>query len=328
MSRYDRQIKAIQFGEQGQVNLSKSKFLIIGAGALGSTISEMLARSGAGEIIVCDMDIVSLSNLHRQSLYDETDVHQYELKVDAVKRHLSRINSEVTVTAIPEEITSDNLKQLIEKFQPTIVIDGTDNFITRYVINDICHQFSTPWVYGACLGSKGTVYAIDYSVACLRCILPDPPDTGQNCSLEGILPQTAHLTASLQVSEVMKYIAEGHFSNHFITFDSFSMDFKSTDATFFRNNNCKTCATHDYPAIMRGPRYVTKMCYGKYSIKLPSDVFYKEIPYIVKETPSFKLIKVDHVTVHLLKDGRIIIYDVYSSEEAKSVIFNLFSISV
>ncbi len=328
MRRYDRQIKASQFGEQGQDNLSKSKFLIIGAGALGSTISEILARSGAGEIIICDMDIVSLSNLHRQSLYDETDVHQYELKVDAVKRHLSRINKEVKVTPIPEEITSDNLKQLLEKFQPKIVIDGTDNFNTRYVINDICHQFRIPWIYGACLGSKGTVYAIDYSVACLRCLLPDPPDTGENCSLEGILPQTAHLTASLQVSEVMKYIAQGRFSNHFITFDSFNMKFKSTEATFFHNNNCKTCGTHDYPATMSDTHNVTKMCYGKYSIKLPSNIFHKEIPNTVKSTSLFKIIKADHVTVHLLKDGRIIIYDVYSKAEAKSIISSLFTISV
>lgn len=126
----------------------------------------------------------------------------------------------------------------------------------------------------------------------------------------------------------MKYIAQGCFSNHFITFDSFNIKFKSTEATFFHNNNCKTCGTHDYPATMSDTHNVTKMCYGKYSIKLPSNIFHKEIPNTVKSTSLFKIIKVDHVTVHLLKDGRIIIYNVYSKAEAKSIIPSLFAISV
>lgn len=328
MKRYDRQIKASVFGEQGQKQLSYAKFLIVGAGALGSTICEMLARSGAGELIVCDMDIVSLSNLHRQSLYDESDVDAYTLKVDAVKQHIARINSEVVVTPIPEEITSDNLAYLIKTYEPTIVLDGTDNFVTRYIINDVCHQLKTPWIYGACLSTKGTVFAIDYTAACLRCILPDPPETGQNCALEGILPQTAHLTASMQVSEVIKYISDGSFTNQFITFDSYTLKFKSTDATLFKNTHCRTCGTHDYPSLTSGPKYVTKMCHGKYSVKLPNDIFTRSYPNIMKSTPYFKLIKHGNITIHILKDGRTIIYNVFSSEEAKAVIKTQFSISI
>lgn len=320
--RFDRQIKTANFSADTQKRLENSTFLIIGVGALGSTTSEMLARSGAGHLVICDMDVVSLSNLHRQSLFDEQDSSNYELKVEAIKHHIARINSNVKITTIAKEIGTHNIEEILKQYQPNIVLDGTDNFSTRYIINDACHKHRIPWVYGACLGNNGTVYGIDNST-CLRCILPEVPDTGQDCAISGIMPQTAHLVASMQVAEVMRYMHDEQFSGKLITFDSYKMQFNHKNIDFLKNNNCKTCGTQSYPALQKVNSIVTKMCRGKYTTGL-SPALFDQIKSPVKlQNEHFKLIEFNQHRIHLLKNGRVILFDVYSVEEANKIIDEL-----
>ncbi|UTH16434.1 HesA/MoeB/ThiF family protein [Macrococcus epidermidis] len=320
--RFDRQIKSPGFGQKSQDKLSSSTFLIIGGGALGSTVSEMLGRSGAGHLVICDMDVVSLSNLHRQSLFDETDSTAYTLKVDALASHINRINSNVKVTTLSEEVTVNNIESIIEKYKPLLVIDGTDNFATRYIINDACHKHNMPWIYGACLNVYGTVYGIE-NQPCLRCILPNEPTTGQDCAISGIMPQTAHLVASIQVSEVMHYISHGHFSGKLTTIDCEKMIFKSRNIDAIHNPACPTCVNKDYPALKQSLSFVTKMCRGKYQTHVSSNLFNTINEYIIHQNEHFKLLSFREHKIHLLSNGRIIVFDVYSSEEATAVIEDL-----
>ncbi|RAI81202.1 HesA/MoeB/ThiF family protein [Macrococcoides goetzii] len=320
--RFDRQIKSPGFGQAAQDKLSSSTFLIIGGGALGSTVSEMLARSGAGHLVICDMDVVSLSNLHRQSLFDEADSTAYSLKVDALASHINRINSNVKVTTISEEVTVNNIESIIERYKPLLVIDGTDNFATRYIINDACHKHNMPWIYGACLNVNGTVYGIE-NQPCLRCILPNEPTTGQDCATSGIMPQTAHLVASIQVSEVMHYISHGHFSGKLTTIDCEKMIFKSRNIDAIHNPACPTCMNKDYPALKQSLSFVTKMCRGKYQTHVSSNLFNTINEYIIHQNEHFKLLSFRERKIHLLSNGRIIVFNVYSSEEATAVIEDL-----
>ncbi|TDM49429.1 HesA/MoeB/ThiF family protein [Macrococcoides goetzii] len=322
IDRYDRQIKSAAFGQEAQHKLSTSTFLIIGAGALGSTICEMLARSGAAHLVVCDMDVVSMSNLHRQSLYDEADCKSYRLKVDALSYHIQRINRNVKVTTISEEINQHNIKHIIEQYKPIMLIDGTDNFLTRYIINDACNIYNLPWVYGACLNTSGTVYGIEGS-PCLRCILPEEPTTGQDCSLSGILPQTAHIAASLQIAEIMHYIKYGHFTGKLTTFDCNKMNFKSVNIDALCNTSCPTCARKLYPTLTQTLSVITKMCHGKYQTSIDSHLFHAINKHIVHQNEHFKLLSYKNHRIHLLSNGRIIIFDVTSKDEAMNMITSL-----
>lgn len=317
--RFDRQIKSPNFGQNAQDKLSNSTILIIGGGALGSTVSEMLARSGAGHLVICDMDVVSLSNLHRQSLFDEEDAKHFTLKVEALATHIKRINNEVKVTTVAEEIGADNIEILITEYQPTLLVDGTDNFATRYVINDACDKHKLPWVYGACLGVKGTIYGIEGS-PCLRCILPDEPTTGQDCAISGIMPQTAHMVASMQVSEVMHYISHGAFSGKLTTIDCDQMIFKSRNIDLLHNASCPTCAHKTYPALIHPVGSVTKMCRGKYQTSVDTKIFNAITEHIEHQNEHFKLLKFQDHKIHLLKNGRIIVFDVYSTDDATHII--------
>lgn len=168
MQRYNRQMRYHAFGEDGQIALSNATILILGAGALGSHVAELLARMGAHHLAIVDMDIVELSNLHRQALYTEDDAHHMVPKVHAVKQKIEHINSNVNVQTYYQEIDSTTIEDIFKAVNPDIVIDGMDHFKIRYLINEACHKHHIPWVYGAAVGSKGTVYGIDFKGPCLK----------------------------------------------------------------------------------------------------------------------------------------------------------------
>lgn len=212
MSRYDRQTRFHPFGEDGQHQLSTSQILVFGAGALGSHIIDQLARMGANHLTVIDMDIVETSNLHRQTLYDEEDAYHLVAKVEAVKNKVSQINSEVTLTAYDVEVTSSNIEDIVSEINPDIIIDGMDNFKVRFLINEVCHKYEIPWVYGAAVGSKGTVYGIDYQGPCLKCLMQTIPETGESCAINGVLPPIVSIVASYEVAEVIRYLSGKGFS--------------------------------------------------------------------------------------------------------------------
>lgn len=205
--RYSRQIIFNPLGKKGQKKLTSSRVAIIGMGGLGSVIAQSLARAGVGFIRIVDMDFLDISNLQRQLLYDENDLGKKISKALIAKQKLTAINSKIEIEAISQRFDILNTESIIKDID--IVLDGTDNFETRLLINKSCVRQNIPWVYGSVAASYGMVYNIfPGKTACLRCIYPEMPDerfmaTSANM---GILNSAVSVIASIQATEAIKYL--------------------------------------------------------------------------------------------------------------------------
>jgi molybdopterin-synthase adenylyltransferase len=208
-SRYARQTVLGMIGSSGQQALARSTVVVVGCGALGSAQAELLARAGVGRLILVDRDVLELHNLQRQLLFDERDVRERMPKAAAAARRLTSVNSEITIEALVTDVTATSVVDLLQPAD--LVIDGTDNFETRYVLNDAAIQAGKPWVYGGVLGTEGTVMAVRPGQGpCLRCLLPDPPDAHQlpTCETQGVLNTAVVWVAALQVTEALKLLVK------------------------------------------------------------------------------------------------------------------------
>jgi adenylyltransferase/sulfurtransferase len=206
--RYSRQILFRPLGEEGQRRIGRSRVLLCGCGALGSAIADGLTRAGVGFLRIVDRDFVELSNLQRQVLFDEQDIADQLPKVIAASRKLARINSEVTLEPIVADIDHTNIKRLIDGVD--LIVDGMDNFETRFLINDAALATGTPWIYGGCIGSHGQVLPIfPGETACLRCLIGDVPGPGmtETCDTAGVLGPAVNVVAALQVTAALKFLA-------------------------------------------------------------------------------------------------------------------------
>lgn len=322
-TRYDRQIRYSKFGESGQDNLSHSKIMVMGAGALGSHLADTLVRMGIGELIIIDMDIVELSNLHRQTLYDEDDAAQMLPKVEALARKLNQINSDVHIHTYYQEITSANIETLIETHQPDLVLDGMDHFKIRYLINEVCHKYQIPWVYGAAVGGKGTVYAIDYDGPCLKCILDKIPESGESCAINGVLPPVIQQVSSLQVTEAIRYLTGAGFSKQLITIDIFNMKHRSMNIDRLKNAQCEVCQQGHYEQLNHQQQQrIEEVCGGVYVLRLPSYIFdyIHELGGDMKKDTTFaKLMMFKDYQLTVFKDGRINVYGLEDDDEAEEL---------
>lgn len=207
MDRYSRQIVFPGIGHEGQRRLLAARVTLVGCGALGTVLANGLARAGTGHLRIIDRDYVELSNLQRQVLFDEDDARNGVPKAVAAAAKLGRINSDVVVDAVVEDFGPDNAVRLIR--DADIVLDGTDNFETRYVVNDACLKLGKPWVYAAAVGSYGVVMPILPSeTPCLRCVFPDPPPAGglDTCDTAGVLGPLPSIIASMAATEAIKLL--------------------------------------------------------------------------------------------------------------------------
>ncbi len=204
--RYSRQILFPGIGETGQRNILDARIAIVGCGALGSFQAGALARAGAGFLRIIDRDAVEFSNLQRQWLFEESDAREALPKAVAAARAIGRINSGVKVDAVVADLTAANIDDLLGDV--ALVLDGTDNFETRYLMNDYCVDRGRPWVYGAAVGSYGiTMAVVQGKTACLKCLYPEPPRGAQpTCETAGVLGPVTAAIASLQVSAAMRIL--------------------------------------------------------------------------------------------------------------------------
>jgi len=208
LERYHRQILFHGLGEEGQKRLLQSRVLICGCGALGTVLAETLTRAGVGYLRVVDRDFVELTNLQRQVLFDEQDIADQLPKSVAAARKLSRINSSITIEPIVTDIDHTNILSLAEGAD--LILDGTDNFETRFLINDASLETGIPWVYGGCIGSHGqTMTIFPNETACLRCLMDSVPPAGSvdTCDTAGILGPTVNIVASLEATSAIKILA-------------------------------------------------------------------------------------------------------------------------
>jgi molybdopterin-synthase adenylyltransferase len=207
MSRYARQELFAGIGADGQRRLRASRIIIVGCGALGSSLAETMVRAGVGTLTIVDRDFVEESNLQRQALFEQTDADEALPKAVAAERHLRRLNPDVSVTGLVADLDARNAPALIAGAD--LVLDGTDNFETRFLVNDVCLAAGIPWIYGACVGAYGLALAIRPRVSpCLRCVLEELPAPGSSptCDTVGVIAPIARVVAGIQSAEALKIL--------------------------------------------------------------------------------------------------------------------------
>jgi molybdopterin-synthase adenylyltransferase len=269
--RYSRQILFAGIGESGQLRLSEARVAIIGCGALGCLQAEMLSRAGLGFIRIIDRDFVELSNLHRQSLFDESDARQNLPKVVAARQRLSSINPSITIDGRIADVNHSNVEDFMRDVD--VVIDATDNFETRFLINDAAVKLSKPWVYGAVVGAHGVQMTIRPHVTpCLRCIFPDPPQPGsaETCDTAGVILPIVAVIASYQVVETMKLAMNKTDELHesLIQIDIWSNRVTSTGLARARRDDCPTCGQGTYEFLnARAGQLATPLC-GRNAVQI------------------------------------------------------------
>ena len=274
LDRYSRQILFQHMGEEHQRVLMNSSAIVIGCGALGTVSSSYLTRAGIGQIRIIDRDFIEESNLQRQILFDENDISENLPKAIAAQRKLQKINTKIKIEGIVNDINYSNIDELTEGVD--IIIDGTDNFETRFLINDFCVKNSIPWIYGACIGSSGLVMNIIPSkTPCLRCVFETMPQIGSfpTCDTAGIIGPIAGIIASFQVAEAIKILTKDYVSvnKKLIELDVWKTKFKQIDISELNEiNNCPTCKLHNYTFLEAKDGVMTTFLCGKNAVQVMS----------------------------------------------------------
>jgi molybdopterin/thiamine biosynthesis adenylyltransferase len=204
--RYSRQILFQGIGAEGQKSLATARVAVVGCGATGSAVSSLLARAGVGTIRIIDRDYVEASNLQRQTLFDEADARESLPKAIAAARRIAAFNSQIVVEPEVADLTPGNIDSLLEGAE--LILDGTDNFETRYLVNDYALKAGVPWIYAAAVGSYGvTLNVIPGATACLACLFPDSPQgIVETCETAGVLNSAVNLVASIEAAEALKFL--------------------------------------------------------------------------------------------------------------------------
>jgi molybdopterin/thiamine biosynthesis adenylyltransferase len=266
--RYSRQVLFRGIGVEGQRGLAASRVVIVGCGATGSVLASLLARAGVGSLRIVDRDYVEPSNLQRQSLFDEADAAESLPKAIAAARKIAAFNSQIVVEPHVADLTPANIAALFAGAQ--LILDGTDNFETRYLINDFAVKNSLPWIYTAAVAGYGvTLNILPGQTACLACVFPQPPQgTLETCETAGILNSAVNLAASIAVTEALKFLvgAHQHLRRTLLSFDVWQNDRAEITADKPRPG-CPTCDRHQFPHLAGEGRPHITLC-GRNSVQI------------------------------------------------------------
>ncbi|MBS3816327.1 MAG: ThiF family adenylyltransferase [Candidatus Thermoplasmatota archaeon] len=323
MERYARQLVLPEIGEEGQSKIIEGSVAVFGLGALGSTISEALARTGVGKLRLVDRDFVEVSNLNHQILYSEKDIGMP--KAEAAVDRIKKINSDVETEGEVVDINPNNIEKLIEDVD--MVLDGTDNMEVRYIINDACVKYEVPWIYTAVLGTYGmSLNLIPEKTPCLRCIIPEKPSAGEmeTCETAGVLSTLPRIMANIAATEAIKFLTGISMRKELLTVDIWNSDFELTDVE--RREGCRTCADRDFEFLQSEGAMTTELC-GRGAVqinpgeKVELDLTTLEERFESSELKGENLIKVylEDYTLNIFKDGRGIIEGTEDSKKAKSL---------
>jgi adenylyltransferase/sulfurtransferase len=331
--RYARQALFHPLGEEGQQRLQDAAALICGCGALGSVIANTLVRAGVGHVRLVDRDYLELNNLQRQVLYDEADVSSGLPKAIAAQRKLQQINSQVDVEAIVADVDYRNIERLVQGIG--VIVDGTDNFETRFLLNDAAHHFNIPWVYGGCIGAEGqTMTIIPGETACLRCLLQDcpPPGTTPTCDTAGILGPIVNVIASYEACEAMKILAGRRtaVNRSLCVFDMWDNRLHQISLeTLRQSSDCATCKQREFPWLSGQRGGQSAVLCGRNAVQLsfsqegslPLAQLAEKLQGVGKVTSNPFLIRleVDDYRITVFADGRAIIAGTDDVAEAKTV---------
>jgi molybdopterin-synthase adenylyltransferase len=269
-ARYSRQILFDGIGERGQARISSSRVALVGCGALGTVQASLLVRAGVGTLRIIDRDFVEESNLQRQILFDEEDVRAVLPKAAAAEKKLRAANSIVNVEGIVDDVNPLSVHRLLDGFD--LIVDATDNFDVRYLINDFSVKQGTPWIYGACVGAYGLTFPIlPGETACLRCVFENRPPAGASvsCDTAGVIGPVVALIASLQASEALKLLsgAKDRISRKMTSADLWNNVHNSVELPP-RNPECPCCGLRQFPFLEGAmDADVTTLC-GRNSVQI------------------------------------------------------------
>jgi molybdopterin/thiamine biosynthesis adenylyltransferase len=268
--RYSRQILFRGIGAEGQRRLAAGRIAIVGCGATGSALAALLARAGVGRLRIIDRDYVEVSNLQRQSLFEEKDAAESLPKAIAAARKISAFNSEIVVEARVEDVVPGNIEALLEGID--VILDGADNFETRYLVNDYAVKASVPWIYAAAVGSYGvTLNVLPGKTACLACIFPDTPrGMVETCETSGILNSAVNLVASVAATEAIKMLVGGaareKLRETLWSYDVW-MNEHAEIAAGHPRAGCRACGERDFVHLAGEGRAHITMC-GRNSVQI------------------------------------------------------------
>lgn len=333
--RYSRQHRFVPIGVEGQRQIQRSHVLIIGAGALGTGVAETLSRAGVGHLTIADRDYVEWSNLQRQQLFTEADAAARLPKAIAVRERLNAINSTIRVDAKVMDVTVNDIESLISGVQ--LIIDATDNFDTRLLINDISQLHRIPWIYGACVGSYGMTYTIvPGSTPCLNCLLDKIPVNGATCDTAGIIPPAVQMVVAHQTTEALKLLT-GHVESlrgTLYSFDLWRNEQISMKMDRASKDDCPSCGvTPTYPYLSSSNSPKSEVLCGRDTVQIrPShrrvldlgilSEALLRLPECKVETNEFLIsCTIGDKRIVLFKDGRALIHGTNDVNEAKSIYY-------
>ncbi|ASN05231.1 ThiF family adenylyltransferase [Virgibacillus necropolis] len=326
-NRYSRQLLFRPIQQLGQEKLHNSSVLVVGVGALGTVICNHLVRAGIGEIRIIDRDYVELSNLQRQLLFDEEDVEKALPKAIAAKNKLEKINRTTKIEAIVGNVTARNVEELVNGID--VVLDGTDNLSTRFILNDCCYKQGIPFSYGGAVSSRGmNAFFIPQKTPCLRCLIPETLNGGQTCDTIGVIAPIVDMVASLQVTETIKYLTgnEDALRNTLRTFDiwfNHQYDIKLSNP----KKDCPTCQKEEYPALKALAEELETVLCGRNSVQVhqKASLDIKKWNDKLKNVASVKvtpfLLKAEFtqgITLVLFSDGRVLVQGTEDTVIARS----------
>ena len=306
------------------------RVIIVGCGALGTVTAEMLARAGVGRLKIIDRDFVEESNLQRQSLFTEEDARKGLPKAIAAVNALRTINTEVHLEAIVQDVTWENMETLCEESE--IIVDGTDNFETRFLINDISVKRRTPWIYGACVGSYGISFAFRPPLTpCLQCLFDQPPEVGSvdTCDTVGILAPVVHAVAAYQVTHALKLMVGESPEPRLLQLDVWNSNWRTIGAAQARNQTCSCCVERQFRFLEGKQRSrLTRLC-GRNAVQVSPQrrmqVDFHELSQRLGKSAQVDFneyimrIRVNGYEISLFTDGRSIVRGTEDFSEARAV---------
>jgi molybdopterin/thiamine biosynthesis adenylyltransferase len=331
--RYSRQILFSGIGDEGQKLLERRRVLLVGCGALGSVMSEILVRAGVGCLTIADRDYIEESNLQRQSLYTEADCRAGLPKAAAAARHLSEINSRTELVPKILDVNAATIAALVPG--QDLILDGTDNFEARFLINDASLKWNVPWVYGACVGAYGMCAAfVPGSTPCLRCVLEQlpPPGSSPTCDTAGVIGPIVHLVAALEAAEALKILTGQlkRLNGRLMSIDIWENQISSINlAEFPRDGKCPACGQRRFEFLEGSHEGRTLSLCGRDAVQV-----YRNTPSLVDfVTIAGRLAPLGNVTynefllraqvekfeIALFRDGRAIVRGTRDVDEARRV---------
>lgn len=329
-NRYSRQELFPPIGKVGQAKLKDARVLIIGAGALGTSSAEMLVRAGVGRITIVDRDYVEWSNLQRQQLYTEKDVQDKLPKAISAKNRLWEINSEVMIEGIVADVNGMNVEELVKNHH--LIMDATDNFETRLVVNDAAVKHGIPFIFGACVASYGMTFPmIPGKTPCLHCLINHLPAQNQTCDTVGVISPIVQLVTAYQVTAALKILTGNEIESRLQSFDIWKSEQAEINVNTLKNPECPTCGSSPaYPFLAYENQTKAAVLCGRNTVQLRPGMErsisleqlasrLKELTSNLIQNPYLLSCTYEDFRIVFFKDGRALIHGTSEPAQAKAI---------